>query len=1419
MDRLQTCTFLGLLVLTAAQSLPAPAQYLLLAPGSVKPGLPTTLSVTILTDAAVTVSARIVQGKQVLSQNSVTVGSGSTELLVLPPVDQNQNRSTHMESFTLQVKGHVGNQMVFVNETKLTFDPRAVSLLVQTDKGAYLPGQLVRFRVVSLHVDGKPDSGPVDLGITDPRGALRRQWLSAPGVLGVVSREFQLPEYPLEGEWCITASAQGRSTERSFTVSRYVLPKFGVELRLPAAIHRDDTLAASVSAHYAFGKPVVGGVNISILHVVDGYQEEHRLYRQIDGVVEFDFQIPDFMWRRDAEMFLPDKWRGGDHLVVTANVTEHLTGLRSDASADVYVTHHRYSLRLEGYPRVLRPLMDFVVMVKVSTYDLRPLSMEDRTQTVQVSVVQSRDLFAGGSYGEVLTQDLELPVPADGLVPLHVHISNETEVLIIDVAFQDASAVLHVYGGSRSPSGSYLQILRPKEPARVGLPLRLEIRSSFPVTAARFLVQSRGMIVASGSTSAELVLVPEASWGPRACVVVFCVRDDGEVVSDETRLLVTHVLQNQVSLTWSQSSVEPADEVTLKVATQPGSLVGLLVVDRAAEWMEPRNDITEELVLKKLEQLGLSKDQSHDQMSGDPNSAFVRCGVLALTDAALPGAPERPVHYVTDTGLEEMEHGRVRRNFPETWVWEDVDSGSSGSVEMKVTVPDSITTWVATAFVMSEELGLGLVQEPAKLTVLQDFFLSLNLPAFVTRGEEFVLEVVLFNFQMQDVQALVVVAESDAFQFVFPDSEDLPLPTVRQVLVHGQSGASVLVPIRPLVLGEMIVSVSASTASTSDLVLRTVLVKPEGVERSFSSSLLLEVSSSVSRRLSFSFPPDTVEDSKRATVSVTGDIFGPSISGLENLVQMPSGCGEQNMIRFAPNVYVLQYLTETGQSDPQLTERALHNMQKGYERELLYQRGDGSFSAFGDQDPAGSSWLTAFVLRCFLQARTFIHVDSYVLERAALWLGLQQGPDGGYLEPGRVIHTELQGGLDSRVSLTAYIAVALLEDPGVQAQYWVQVSQALSFLETQWLLGVSSSYALSQVTYALALAQSASAHDALDQLTGRAEMKAPPGGLSPSWQPSSSQIEMASYVLLSQRRLGLLADGVPILKWLSQQRNPFGGFVSTQDTVMALQALAAWGSLQSAPGQDVHVVVSEGGADVASFHVQQNNLLLLQSRQVCLSGCAGPLPGPAPGPLDLQVTAEGQGLVLFQLNVFYHQHGTEATRRRDTGAAFDLRVELWDDEETTAHLHVCTSLSQALGLNATGMVLLEVALLSGFSLAREEVQLSGTLKKVEDQTGKVVVYLDSVTRVETCVLVPLVVEFKVAKVQEAAVEVYDYYEPRRRAISWYWSKWRQGLSSCSFCGQDCSSCQTQLQNRAPGPDPATRRMAALMLATAAALAR
>ncbi len=66
----------------------------------------------------------------------------------------------------------------------------------------------------------------------------------------------------------------------------------------------------------------------------------------------------------------------------------------------------------------------------------------------------------------------------------------------------------------------------------------------------------------------------------------------------------------------------------------------------------------------------------------------------------------------------------------------------------------------------------------------------------------------------------------------------------------------------------------------------------------------------------------------------------------------------------------------------------------GYQRELTYRHGDGSFSAFGERDDSGSMWLTAFVVKSFAQARPYIFIDDADLQRSVDWFKSKQLENG-----------------------------------------------------------------------------------------------------------------------------------------------------------------------------------------------------------------------------------------------------------------------------------------------------------------------------------------------------------------------------------------------------------------------------------------
>lgn len=53
------------------------------------------------------------------------------------------------------------------------------------------------------------------------------------------------------------------------------------------------------------------------------------------------------------------------------------------------------------------------------------------------------------------------------------------------------------------------------------------------------------------------------------------------------------------------------------------------------------------------------------------------------------------------------------------------------------------------------------------------------------------------------------------------------------------------------------------------------------------------------------------------------------MQNLQNLLRMPYGCGEQNMVLFTPNIYVLNYLNETGQLTEKIKSKAVSYLISG----------------------------------------------------------------------------------------------------------------------------------------------------------------------------------------------------------------------------------------------------------------------------------------------------------------------------------------------------------------------------------------------------------------------------------------------------------------------------------------------------------
>uniref|UniRef100_A0A8C8AG84 Alpha-2-macroglobulin n=1 Tax=Otus sunia TaxID=257818 RepID=A0A8C8AG84_9STRI len=518
----------------------------------------------------------------------------------------------------------------------------------------------------------------------------------------------------------------------------------------------------------------------------------------------------------------------------------------------------------------------------------------------------------------------------------------------------------------------------------------------------------------------QLTFPVEATIAPLARMLVYTILPSGEVIASSADFQVESCLPNKVRLSFVPKEGLPASNTRLQLHTSPRSLCALRAVDKSVLLMKPEDELS-------------------------PSSVSLAVSVTALN----------LLDDLDDEMAEHMGAGNptetVRKYFPETWIWDIV----SGNAALDVTIPDTITEWKANAFCTSADTGFGL-SPTVSLRAFQPFFVELTLPYSVVRGESFTLKATVFNYLAACIRVSVSLAESTHF---------LATPVEKQeesYCICVNERKTVAWAVTPRSLGQVEFSVSTEALQNQqpcgniivetpekgrkDTVIRQLLVEPEGTEvETTYNSVLCNLSHS------------------------PGDIMGTAMQNLHQLLQMPFGCGEQNMVLFAPNIYVLDYLNKTEQLSEEVKSKAIGYLVSGYQRQLKYKHWDGSYSTFGPRyGQVGNTWLTAFVLKSFAQARPHIFIDEKHIQDALVWLTQKQKENGCFRSSGTLLNNAMKGGVNDEITLTAYIIIALLEIP-LPVTHSV-VRNALFCLETAADEKENHVYTKALMAYAFALA-------------------------------------------------------------------------------------------------------------------------------------------------------------------------------------------------------------------------------------------------------------------------------------------------------------------------------------------------------------
>ncbi|XP_010284558.1 PREDICTED: alpha-2-macroglobulin-like protein 1, partial [Phaethon lepturus] len=892
-----------------------------------------------------------------------------------------------------------------------------------------------------------------------------------------------------------------------------------------------------------------------------------------------------------------------------------------------------------------------------------------------------------------------------------LHQDLDKEPGTVDLSYQRASYFIRPF---YSTSRSFLSIVRvpetmpcgKKQAVQVDFRIYQEDLEHGPkrVIFSYFVTGKRGIVHAGQKTVwvglprmlkgfFSIPLTFSSIYAPAPRLVVYVIFPNGKIIADSTIFSVSMCFRNKVELGFSTPQTLPDSEVGLHLLASPGSTCAVWAVDQSILFLKPGKELSSSLIYGLFPPVYKSRyprEVSEDDNScGFPNSdepdvftAFREMGLKIMSNTNIrkprvcPTTPlstmlqeravftSRPMlmfaqphkaynteHLTTSTYQPTMflpvssVEEKLHKHFPKTWIWDLYSVGPSGNKNVTVTVPNTITEWKAGMFCIGHN-GFGLAPT-SSLLVFKPFLVELTLPSSVIQGETFILKATVFNYLQRCMKIQVTLDKFARFQLKPCKG------CVYSSCLCASEAKTFQWSVTAEQLGLMNITLSTEAVATEelcgketpfvpnqgqkDMITKLLLVRPEGVlvEKAHSSILCPRKGNPAQESVSLMLPLNVVEGSVRATMSVTGDLMGAALQNLDRLVQMPHGCGEQNMVLFAPIVYVLQYLEKTRQLTPEIKERATGFLRNG---------------KCGWGGPLGC------LHHCCI----------------------------------------LRGRRDTR---------------GGQI-HWSQTPSKPRPSTSAWS------------------------------------------------QPLSVDVELTAYVLLAllSKPNGTGSDlttASRIVAWLTRQQNAYGGFASTQDTVVALQALANYAALTYSTKGVAEVRVRSQRGFGRKFQVSYQNRLLVQ--EVALT--------EVPGKFSVQ--AHGSCCVFTRMVLRYNTPSPQVS----TSFALHVKTEpvnCTDDGTHTVTVYVNVRYT---GKRSTSnMVIVEVSLLSGFVLAPGSgmsLQHWHPVRRTEKTQGGVAIYLDKLSHKSETYVLHLEREVGVTNLKPGHVRVYDYYHPEEQALADY----------------------------------------------------
>uniref|UniRef100_A0A182K8P1 TEP1-F n=1 Tax=Anopheles christyi TaxID=43041 RepID=A0A182K8P1_9DIPT len=1231
-------------------------------------------------------------------------------------------------SYKISIDGQ--NGFKFHQEADLLLSTDTTTGLVQLNKPIYKPGDVVQFRAIVLDVDLKPPTPTVtaDVTVRDPQGNVIRKWTTAKLPMGVWEEQFQIATVPLLGRYTITVKLGANEiASKTFEVKEYVLSTFEVAVHpRNTPLEKHQRLNLTVSARYYTGKPVKGIATISL------YLEDDKLDRRrvvsVYGTALVELPFNDYL----------SVYEESQDVRVQVAFTQDETNSTIFKEQRITIYKHLYRVELVKELSEFRAEVPFNCELRVRHQDGKPA----KGTTVEVTVEGAGENGRSKAY---TTDDA-------GVIRLSLKAEASSESIDITVNV-DSQELLYERISKREKGKAFLKAKLESERLNLDLFLRVKVGQPFKVSLKcneemsffMYYVIAKGNIVASqffqpkNAIEHTFVITATEQMVPKSKIIVVTVNKN--VVLCDFVDLDLKDMPNIFNLKIDRTEIKSGDKLQLSMRGHPGAFVALAAYDKSLLQYSNNHDIFWQDVLDVFNRFHSFERNEFD--------LFHSMGLFARTMEHI--SFDRAIDHTSRDGSATSKKGTptsqisFRTNFLESWLWKTVKIGTTGSTTLKEIVPDTITSWHLTGYSIDPVHGLSIIKQPLQFTTVQPFYIVPNVPYSIKRGEIVELQFIVFNTFPQKYQASVTLFSVDN-QTEFVDRPATDTSLTKTVLASTDTGVPVSFRIKARKLGEMSIRVDASIELAKDSIESVIRVNPESlVKREMMSRFFCHNTyENQSFLLGLDFNKKADAGSKKIDFILTPNILTSVMDNLESLLSVPTGCGEQNMMRLVPIVLVLDYMTSIGSANKQLTGKAIGLLKTGYQNQMRFRQPDGSFGLW--EKSGGAVFLTAFVGKTLATAAKYItEIEPSMVEKTFDWLATRQHSTGRFDEVGPVFHRDMQGGLRQGIALTSFVLIALLEQPKVASKHAAVIEKGIKYV-TDTLDSIEDSYDLAIATYALMLQRHSAGERFLEKLIGKSTVQQ--NGTERFWPRDAHSIETTAYALLSFVLAEKYVDGTSIMRWLVKQRYTPGSFPRTQDTFVGLKALTKLAEKISPSRNDYSVQLRYSGRK-QEFRVTSQDIGTMQHAD------------GVDDALQMEMYVAGIGFGLLQV---VYEYGVDL-RNFTNHFQLELHKSLTNSNHQL-QLEVCSSFIPKLADARSNMVLVEVNFPSGYTVEQQPIASATKHNPVQQSEVRfggtsVVVYYNSMGTERNCFTITAFRRLKVTLKRPAYVLVHDYYDPSK----------------------------------------------------------